>query len=50
MARRLLALTLVAAGVAAVMAARRREADGNVSQNGGSRRQAAQLRRELERQ
>jgi hypothetical protein len=49
-ARRLLALALVAAGVAAVMAARRREVAGNVSQNGGSRRQASQLRRELERQ
>jgi hypothetical protein len=50
MARRLLALALLAAGAAAVLGSRRRGAADHASQNGGSRGQAAQLRRELERQ
>jgi hypothetical protein len=51
MPRRLLALAFAAAAAAAaVAAALRREQHGDVSRNGGSRRDAAQLRRELERQ
>jgi 3-hydroxyisobutyrate dehydrogenase-like beta-hydroxyacid dehydrogenase len=47
---RILALGLLAAGVAAYVASRRREAADRASENGGSRHQAEQLRRELERQ
>jgi hypothetical protein len=46
---RLVALALLAAGAAAFLGSRRRAGAGHASQNGGSRRQAAQLRRELER-
>ncbi|HXV34080.1 MAG TPA: hypothetical protein VD769_08730 [Gaiellaceae bacterium] len=49
MARRLLALTLLAFGAAAFFASRQRHAARYASHNGGSREQAAQLRRELER-
>ena len=49
MAWRLLVLTLLATGAAALLAARRRGASAHASQNGGKHRQAVQLRRELER-
>jgi hypothetical protein len=49
MSRRLVALTLLAAFAAAVVGSLRRDSTGHASQNGGSRGQAVQLRRELER-
>jgi hypothetical protein len=48
--RRLLALGLLLAGAATVLASRRRRSyPADISQNGGSRRRAARLQRELER-
>jgi hypothetical protein len=47
---RFLGLGLLAAAVAAYVASRRREAVGDMSQNGGSRQRSARLQRELERQ